>query len=163
LRPQRPHRPRDLAEFRRYTQSWQRPAAEEPEAGFVPWASDEGPPSWSVPPHQVAKAAARIDAAAARALHDALFDAYFRRSRDITDDRVLRDLWTRVGLAAPRFDERDDPALLREIASDHEEALANGASGAPAVRMEGAWGVLMGAQPIEVYRRWIDKVGRRSV
>jgi predicted DsbA family dithiol-disulfide isomerase len=163
LRPQPPQRPRDLGEFRRYTQSWQRPAAEEPEAGFVPWASDEGPPSWSVPPHQVAKAAARIDEAAGRTLHDALFDAYFRRSRDITDDRVLRDLWTRVGLDETRFDERDDPALLREIASDYEDALANGASGAPAVRMEGAWGVLMGAQPIEVYRRWIEKVGRRPV
>jgi predicted DsbA family dithiol-disulfide isomerase len=163
LRPQPPERPRDLAEFRRYTQSWQRPAAEEPEAGFAPWASDEGPPSWSVPPHQVAKAAARIDATAGQALHDALFDAYFRRSRDITDDRVLRDLWIRAGLDATRFDERDDPALLREIASDYEEALANGASGAPAVRMEGAWGVLMGAQPIEVYRRWIEKVGGRPV
>jgi predicted DsbA family dithiol-disulfide isomerase len=111
----------------------------------------------------VAKAAARIDPAAGEALHDALFDAYFRRSRDITDDRVLRDLWTRVGLDAARFDERDDPALLREIVNDYEEALANGASGAPAVRMEGAWGVLMGAQPIEVYRRWIEKVGRRPV
>jgi hypothetical protein len=29
--------------------------------------------------------------------------------------------------------------------------------------MDGAWGVLMGAQPIEVYRRWIEKVGRPSV
>ena len=59
-----------------------------------------------------------------------------------------------------RFDERDDPTLLREIAGEFEEALAHGASGAPAVRMDGAWGVLMGAQPIEVYRRWIEKVGR---
>jgi predicted DsbA family dithiol-disulfide isomerase len=111
-----------------------------------------------VPPHQVAKAAARIDAASGDALHDALFDAYFRKSRDITDDRVLRDLWGGVGLDAARFDERDDPALLRRIAEEFEEALANGAAGAPAVRMEGAWGVLMGAQPIEVYRRWIEKV-----
>ena len=126
----------------------------------MPWASDEGPPSWSVPPHRVAKAAARIDAAAGESIHDALFDAYFRKSRDITDDAVLRDLWTRAGLDPARFDERDDPTLLREIAGEFEEALAHGASGAPAVRMDGAWGVLMGAQPIEVYRRWIEKVGR---
>jgi predicted DsbA family dithiol-disulfide isomerase len=162
LRPQPPQRRRDLAEFRRYTQSWQRPAAEEPEAGFVPWASDEGPPSWSVPPHRVAKAAARIDAAAGEAMHDALFDAYFRRSRDITDDRVLQDLWSGVGLDPARFVERDDPELSRRIGAEFEEALANGANGAPAVRMDGAWGVLLGAQPIEVYRRWIEKVGRNN-
>jgi predicted DsbA family dithiol-disulfide isomerase len=163
LRPTPPHRPRDLAEFRRYTQSWLRPAEEEPEAGFVPWASEEGPPSWSVPPHRVAKAAARIEPAAGEAMHDALFDAYFRRSRDITDDAVLRGLWAKIDLDPARFDDRDDPALLREIASEHEEAIAHGASGAPAVRMEGAWGVLMGAQPLDVYRRWIEKIGRGSV
>lgn len=162
LRPEPPHRPRDLEQFRQYTQSWQRPAAEEPGAGFVPWASDEGPPSWSVPPHQVAKAAARIDAAAGDAMHDALFDAYFRKSRDITDDRVLRELWSGIGLSPSRFDERDDPALVARIAAEFEEALVQGASGAPAVRMDGAWGVLMGAQPIEVYRRWIEKLGSRS-
>jgi predicted DsbA family dithiol-disulfide isomerase len=112
-----------------------------------------------VPPHQVAKAAARIDPAAGEALHDALFDAYFRRSRDITDDAVLLDLWRGAGLDPARFAERDDPELLRQIAQEYEEALSHGASGAPAVRMEGAYGVLMGAQPIEIYRRWIEKVG----
>ena len=93
-------------------------------------------------------------------MHDALFDAYFRRSRDITDDRVLLDLWSGVGLDPARFVERDDPELSRRIGAEFEEALANGANGAPAVRMDGAWGVLMGAQPIEIYRRWIEKVGR---
>jgi len=110
----------------------------------------------------VAKAAARIDATAGEALHDGLFDAYFRRSRDITDDAVLRDLWQRAGLDPARFAERDDPALLTEIRREFEEALAHGASGAPAVRMDGAYGVLMGAQPIEIYRRWIEKVGGQS-
>jgi predicted DsbA family dithiol-disulfide isomerase len=106
----------------------------------------------------VAKAAARIDPAAGEAMHEALFDAYFRRSRDITDDRVLQGLWRGVGLDPVRFVERDDPELLRRVGAEFEEALANGANGAPAVRMEGAWGVLMGAQPLEVYRRWIEKV-----
>jgi predicted DsbA family dithiol-disulfide isomerase len=112
-----------------------------------------------VPPHRVAKAAARIDTGAAEALHDGLFDAYFRRSRDITDDAVLRDLWERAGLEPARFAERDDPELLRQIRGEFEEALVHGASGAPAVRMDGAYGVLMGAQPIEIYRRWIEKAG----
>ena len=131
-------RRRDLAEFRRYTESWQRPAAEEPEAGFVPWASDEGPPSWSVPPHRVAKAAARIDPAAGEAMHDALFDAYFRRSRDITDDRVLQICGAASGSIPTRFVERDDPELLRRIGEEFEEALANGANG----RRPSAWTAL---------------------
>jgi predicted DsbA family dithiol-disulfide isomerase len=162
LRPEPPRQPRDLAQFRAYTRSWERPQAEEPEAGFVPWASAEGPPSWSIPPQRVAKAAARIHADAAESLHDLLFDAYFRRSRDITDDAVLRDLWGRAGLAAERFGEREDPELDRRIISEFQEALEHGATGAPAVRMEGAYGVLMGAQPIEVYRRWLDKAQARE-
>jgi predicted DsbA family dithiol-disulfide isomerase len=162
LRPQPPQRRRDLEQFRQYTRSWRRPAEEEPEAGFTPWSSDEGPPSWSVPPQQVAKAAARIDPEAGEALHDALFDAYFRRSRDITDDAVLHDLWLGAGLEEARFGERDDPELVRQIEREYEEAVVHGASGAPAVRMEGAYGVLMGAQPIEIYRRWIEKVGETA-
>jgi predicted DsbA family dithiol-disulfide isomerase len=127
----------------------------------VPWSSDEGPPSWSVPPQLVAKAAARLDAGAGEAIHDLLFDAYFRHSRDITSDRVLRDLWERARLAPERFGDRDDPELLRLVAREFEEALEHGASGAPAVRMEGSYGVLMGAQPVAIYRRWIEKVARQ--
>ena len=124
------------SEFRRYTQSWQRPAAEEPEAGFVPWASDEGPPSWSVPPHRVAKAAARIDAGAGEAMHDALFDAYFRRSRDITDDRVLLDLWSGVGLDPDRFVERDDPRAARDASPRSSRKRS---PTAPTARRRSAW------------------------
>ena len=59
LRPH-PDPRRTLEKFRVYTQSWQR-AAEDPDGGtFQVWQSDAGPPSHSVPPHLVAKAAARL-------------------------------------------------------------------------------------------------------
>ena len=59
LRPY-PEEDRDLEKFRRYTESWKRPAADEDSAEFNVWKTDEGPPSHSVPPHRVAKAAAEI-------------------------------------------------------------------------------------------------------
>ena len=59
LRPA-PRANRDLKRFVRYTQSWLRPAAE-PDAGcFRVWETTAGPPSHSVPPQVIAKAAARV-------------------------------------------------------------------------------------------------------
>ena len=158
LRPSPSERPRSLERFKAYTQSWQRPQAEEPRAGFRVWQSDEGPPSHSVPPHQAYKAALRIDSEAADHLHEGLLDAYFRRNRDITRDDVLVGLWADAGLPADRFAERQDPQLIEEIRADFTEAMENGASGAPAVRLEGMFGCVMGAQPTEVYARWLEKV-----
>jgi predicted DsbA family dithiol-disulfide isomerase len=157
LRPEPPVEPRTMADFRAYTESWRRPDAEEPSAGFHVWSSEEGPPSHSVPPHRAAKAAARIDRAAGERLHELLLDAYFRHSRDITATEVLQSLWQDAGLDPARFVECEAPEILVEIEDDFREALENGAGGAPAVRLAGGYGVLMGAQPIEVYERWIER------
>ena len=165
LRPQPGLRPRSLAEFRTYTQSWQRCATEEPEAGFQVWATDEGPPSHSVPPHLVAKAAGRLGPEAFENVHERLLDAYFSKNRDITDDGVLLDVWRQSGLPSADFESRQDPSLLDEILGQHQEAIEHGASGVPAVRASGPalragdhYGVLMGAQPVEVYHRWLEKL-----
>ena len=157
LRPAPSNPGRTLEDFKRYTRSWRNPQAEEPRAGFREWASDEGPPSHSVPPHRVAKAAERIDADAFEKVHDGLLDAYFRDSRDITSDPVLEDIWLRAALDPERFAERNDPTIAEAIQTEFQEALSNGAAGAPAVRMEGAYGVLMGAQPTDVYRTWLGR------
>lgn len=81
LRP-RPDKARTLEEFRAYTRSWLRPAAE-PDAGtFQVWPGDAGPPTHSVPPHLVAKAAASLGDDAFHAMHDRLLRAYFAESRE---------------------------------------------------------------------------------
>ena len=59
LRPYADSR-RTLDEFRTYTRSWMRPAAEPDGGTFQVWTGDAGPPSHSVPPHLVAKAAATL-------------------------------------------------------------------------------------------------------
>ena len=156
LRPQ-PHRGRDLEKFRDYTQSWERAAADEPRAVFRPWQGDAGPPSHSVPAHVAAKAAASLGAAAGRALRERLFPAYFAESRDISDSETLRALWAEAGLAAAEFVRTGDPAFEARVRAEHEEALALEANGVPAVRVGESEFALVGAQPLETYRRWLRR------
>src|SRR5262245_49750980 len=96
LRP-RPEPGRDLERFVRYTQSWLRPAAEPDAPRFRVWESTEGPPSHSVPPHLVAKAAAELGPEAFDAVHERLLRAYFEDSRDISRVETLTGVWQAGG------------------------------------------------------------------
>ena len=156
LRP-RPEAGRSLEKFRAYTQSWLRVAADEPRAPFVPWASDAGPPSHSVPPHVVAKAAAALSPEAGARMRDRLFRAYFAESRDISDRATLEALWGEAGLPPETFATSDDPRFARQVLADHEEAQQLGATGVPAVRIADQDFVLVGAQPEAVYERWLRR------
>ncbi|MBW2312891.1 MAG: DsbA family protein [Deltaproteobacteria bacterium] len=146
-----------LAKFARYTESWQRPAAEPDSGEFHLWDGETPPPSHSVPPHVAAKAAASLGADAFRALHRRLLAAYFTENRDITDRSTLTALWAEAGLDGRDFDRCDDPAHLQETLKQHEEAADNGVTGVPAAKMEGNEAIILGANPVELYRRWIQK------
>lgn len=162
LRPE-PRPDRSLERFVRYTRSWQRPAAEPDSGEFRVWDSEAGPPSHSVPPHLVAKAAARIDSGAFDRIHDALLQAYFALNRDITDDATLRDLWAQCGLAAERFDDRDDPALLDLVLAEHRQAIEQDISGVPTVIATHQGVPLTGAQPLVGYERWVGRMLRGEI
>jgi len=170
LRPQPRPDPQDaehaaaaLAKFRRYTEGWQQIGAE-PDAGeFTVWQGDEGPPSHSIPAHAVAKAAARLGRESFRRMHERLLQAYFVESRDISREAVLRELWDELGLDPKGFAAREDPEIQAQVIADHEEALQLGATGVPAVRLEDNEAVIVGAQPVELYKRWIDRqLARRA-
>jgi predicted DsbA family dithiol-disulfide isomerase len=156
LRPN-PSPRRDMERFRAYTRSWERPAAEPDGGSFRVWQGDQGPPSHSVPAHQVAKAAARQGEEAFRRIHDRLLRAYFSENLDISDTETLRSLWTQVGLDEAGFAEREDPALLERILDEHAEAVEGGATGVPAVRMAGNDAIIVGAHPLELYQRWVRR------
>jgi predicted DsbA family dithiol-disulfide isomerase len=156
LRPE-PAPGRDLAKFRRYTELWQRAAEEEPAAEFRAWASDEGPPSHSVPAHLVAKAAATLGPDAFQRMHRALLHAYFVESRDISNARTLAALWGEAELPGAELARAADPELLRRVTDEHNEAVELGVGGVPAVRMVGNDVAISGAQPLEVYRRWVRR------
>jgi predicted DsbA family dithiol-disulfide isomerase len=156
LRP-RPDPTRTLEAFRAYTRSWLRVAADPDGGEFRVWESDAGPPSHSIPPHLVAKAAERLGPDGLRRMEERLFHAYFAENRDITDRETQRALWGEAGLPADRFASADAPELLSETLADHAEAVEWGVAGVPAVRMVGQDGMVIGAQPLAIYRRWIQR------
>jgi predicted DsbA family dithiol-disulfide isomerase len=157
LRPH-PEPGRDLLQFVRYTQGWLRPAGEPDAPPFRVWESTQGPPSHSLPPHLVARAARRHGEAAGRAVHERLLRAYFEENRDISREDVLHELWRDAGLPDAAFAGWADPALVRETIDDHNQAVELGMTGVPAVRVAGSDAFVMGAQPLEVYRRWVARL-----
>ncbi len=161
LRP-RPSPGRTLEKFREYTKSWQRPAADSDSGNFREWRTDEGPPSHSIPPHLVAKAAARLGSAAFEQVHEALLRAYFFDSRDITTDETLVSIWRDAGLPESDFERREDPAILQAVLREHNEAQEHGATGVPAVRVEGGDGIIVGAHPYELYERWVQRLTKQE-
>jgi predicted DsbA family dithiol-disulfide isomerase len=146
-----------LAKFREYTRSWERPASEPDGGSFTVWASDEGPPSHSVPAHRVAKAAQALGAEPFRRMHDRLMHAYFGENRDISRIEVQRALWSEVGLPSSGFEVALRPETLDLVLSDFHEARESGATGVPAVRLADNPAIIVGAHPIELYRRWVDR------
>ena len=146
-----------LRRFVQYTQSWLRPAAEADAGTFRVWETSEGPPSHSVPAQAAAKAARALGPDAFRALHPRLLHAYFAENRDISAPAVLEAVWREAGLPAEAFARAFDPALAREVMAEHAEALELGVTGVPAVQLAGMDGALVGALPLETYRRWIRR------
>jgi len=155
----RPHekRGRSLERFRKYTESWMRPGAE-PDAGpFRVWASQEGPPTHSVPAHRVAKAAARVSSQAFRTMHRRLMTAYFAENRDISSFDVLRSLWDGEGLPGEAFEQAHSDEIEALIFSEFEEAQRLGATGVPALRRADSDAIIVGAHPESLYRRWFER------
>jgi predicted DsbA family dithiol-disulfide isomerase len=154
--------PRTLEKFKAYTQSWLRPAGEPDAPEFRPWASADGPPTHSVPPHLAAKAAAALGPEAFRAMHERLLRAYFAENRDITARATLVALWREVGLDAAGFAVADEPATRDAVLAEHRDALAHGVTGVPSLMMVGNDVPTLGAMPFETYRRWIARALGRA-
>jgi predicted DsbA family dithiol-disulfide isomerase len=146
-----------LERFRRYTESWLRPAAESESGEFRVWQSDEGPPTHSIPPHCVAKAAGQVGADAFERMHWRLLHAYFSENRDISRPATLRAIWQELGLPDAALAVADEQRVREQVIADHNEAVEFGANGVPAVRLADNPTCVVGAQPIEIYRRWVER------
>lgn len=154
LRPG-PRGDRSLEKFRAYTQSWLQPGAEPDAATFQTWASDRGPPSHSLPPHLLAKAAATFGRDAFRRVHEGLLRAYFGESRDISDAGTLREIWLEAGLPEAELQRAEDPAHREATLREHAAAVELGVNGVPAARLADNDAFVLGALPLESYRRWV--------
>jgi predicted DsbA family dithiol-disulfide isomerase len=156
LRPS-PGLARDPERFRAYTRSWLHVGQEPDAPTFRTWQGEAGPPSHSVPPHRVARAAASLGPEAFERVHTGLMRAYFEHSRDITDPATLGAIWVEAGLEAAELRRADDPQIERTIRQEHLDAVDRGITGVPTVRVDGDEAFVMGAQPVEVYRKWITR------
>jgi len=158
LRPE-PARSRDLEKFRAYTRSWLRPAEEADAGEFRVWQGEAGPPSHSLPPHRLAKAARAIGGEAAFAeIQRSLFRSYFALNLDITAPETLARLWSEAGLPESEIALAEDPRWSEEARAEHEEAIRLGAGGVPSVRVGGDDSCITGAYPVDMYRRWARRL-----
>ena len=148
---------RDLEKFKKYTENWLRIAEDKPSGEFRAWQSDNSPPSHSIPPHLVAKAAADLSDEAFQRIHDALLKAYFTDNRDISSEATLKLIWEECGLNTDEFDRSNNPAYLKATIDQHNEALNCGANGAPAFRLSHINAAIVGAHPVGTLSRWIKR------
>lgn len=159
LRPEREQRP--LEKFRSYTESWRRPASLEPRCEFRVWATDDAPPSHSVPAAVAAKVARRFGDGPAARYHDALLRAYFAENRTVSERAVLVDVAAAAGIDGPAFDaaltEHGDEAQ-REVFRDYHEAVELGIYAVPAVVVDGRF-LVSGAVAVDDYERVVERAG----
>ena len=148
---------RGLEDFRAYTRKWQYVQSEPDSGSFRTWSTDESPPSYSVPPHLVAKAAARVGPEAFDRIHSDLLRAYFYDSRDISNADTLRQIWDAAGLSAAQFEAVEDPEIRTQVIDEHNEAISCGATGAPSFRTSDNDLALTGAHSMHLFRRWINR------
>lgn len=155
LRPS-PH-PRSLEEHREYTRNWLRPA-EQPESGnFTVWATENPPPTHSVPALVAGKAAATFGDEAFHGFHLGVMRAYFEENRTISDPEVLTDVAKRAGIPAGEFRERLESGrqgFEDEVFAEHAEAISLGITGIPSAVVDDAL-LIPGAVGTDVYRRVI--------
>ena len=157
LRPT-PH-PRSLDEHREYTRNWMTPASQ-PEAGsFTVWATNDAPPSHSVPALVAGKAAATFGEEAFRRFHLGVMRAYFEENRTISDPQVLEAVAERAGIPVEEFRERlrtRGPEFEDEVFAEHAEAVSLGVTGIPSVVVDDAV-LIPGAVGKDVYRQVISQ------
>ena len=70
---------------------------------------------------------------------------------------MLEAVWAEAGLPPEAFAAADDPVHLETTWSEHREAVERGMTGVPAAYVEGQDPFLIGAQPLELYRRWVTR------
>lgn len=150
----------DQAKFVKYTESWLRPAATEPDAKFQVWATDNPGPTSSIPAQVAAKVMDGFAPEAADAFHWRLLEAYFSENRTISDWSVLGDLAAEVGVDRPAFItmvNEQQKVATQMVIDEHNSAIENGVTAVPTIVLDNALPI-PGAQELESYEIWINKL-----
>ncbi len=150
----------DRDKFVEYTKSWLNPASQEPETHFTVWASNESQPSSSIPAHVAHKAVSLVSPDRAMDYHHRLLTAYFSENRNIAESDVLLELAADIGVDREAVAEvattrRDE--LTQRVIDEHNLALQSQVTAVPTVMFESTFPV-PGAQPLETYRRIVERI-----
>ena len=151
-------------EFSAYTaQAWRRADEDEEDIHLKIWDASVECPASSMPALQAAKCAELQGKEAFERLHWALFKAHFEQSKDISEREVLVALAKETGLDAKRFTtELDSSSQRSRILAEYEEAVDKYPGfGIPTVVVADRYPIV-GAVPLSVYRRIIDRFLGRS-
>ena len=96
------------------------------------------------------------DAAAAKRLALALYDAYFARNQDISAPDVTLDVAERLGMDRADLAARlNDPALRDRLRTEVDTAIARGVFGSPYVVVDGE--PFWGSDRLEQVEQWLQK------
>lgn len=133
---------------------------------FAYTGAGEAPPQrmWNTfAAHKLLTAALRDHGGEAQTrLKLALFDAHFRQRRNVSDEAVLSEIWTDVGLpAAEAATALADPALDGIVRAEEARAWDMNISGVPAMVLGGKY-LIPGAQDPETYATAIRRVLARE-
>jgi len=141
----------------RHAEAWHRAHLEEKGLTFWPWEAGQSYPTSSLPALIASKCAERQGEPLFVHFHIALFRAFFGECRNISDRKVLFDLAEKSGLNMEKFrQDFDQSSLEDEVMAEFEEGQSQYTGwGVPLVIIGGRYPVV-GAVPIEMYRRGID-------
>ncbi len=162
LRPRTSERERER--FVEYTQSWLRPASMEPAAKFNVWSSESPAPTGSIPAQVAAKAIAQWQPDLSHDFDRALLSAYFTDNRDISDHAVLADIAVECGASRSdflTFLAANEDVIEKRVIDEHNEAVDQGITAVPTVVINDVLPV-QGAQDVELYEHWINKIIARG-
>jgi predicted DsbA family dithiol-disulfide isomerase len=125
---------------------------------FTPWPH-ESMPGFSLPALEAAKCVAKQGEEVFERAHQALFEAYFTRSLDISDPAVLARVVGEAGADLTRFDADLTAGFARQaVLADYEAAVTEHAVRAiPAVILPQTGRALVGLADLAVYRAAIEE------
>jgi hypothetical protein len=135
-----------------------RASVEEPDLLFSPWP-DKPPPSGSMPALAAGCCVLFQGEEHFKQLHFSIFRAYFEENQDISRREVLIELGENTGLDIVRFEKNLKSGRGRaELESERRALLEKGNFNGVPTAYFGLPYPLVGAVPIQVYQRAVEKL-----
>ena len=115
-------------------------------------------PNWSLPALEAAKCAAAQGDALFERVHRALYEAYFTKSLNIAEPRVVADLVAAAGADMARYAADLESGAPREaVVKDYEAASAEGVRAIPTVIAPETGRALVGLADATTYRAAVEE------